>query len=81
MQVPENYEDWKKCITVVCGIPLTRPYVEQRLIALRNPADYMTQNFVTIWGEPHRQRVIGWFERARREVAGTEDAVPGGRTH
>ena len=32
---PENYDDWKECITEYCGIPLTPDYVEKRLAALR----------------------------------------------
>lgn len=64
----KTYEDWKHCITVLCGIPLSLPYVEQRLAALRNSADYGTQKFVAIWGEDHLVRVIAWFEQAEREL-------------
>ena len=67
----KSYEDWKHCITELCGIPLTGPYIEQRLAAMRNPADTMTQKFVTMWGDQHRLRVIGWFEQAQQEMAGT----------
>lgn len=65
----QSYEDWKHCITMLCGIPLTRPFVEQRLAALRNISDYTTQKFVATWGEQHRLQVVGWFERARREMS------------
>ena len=63
-----TYDDWKHCITVLCAIPLTPAYVEKRLTALRDPADYGTQRFIATWGEPHLQRVIGWFEQAKREL-------------
>jgi len=66
--VLETYDDWKHCITVDCGIPLTLAYVEQRLAALRNPAEYGTQRFIATWGEVHLARVIGWFEQAEREL-------------
>ncbi len=64
----KTYDDWKHCITALCGIPLTLPYVEQRLTALRDPADFSTQKFITTWGEDHLARVIGWFEQAEREL-------------
>ena len=63
-----TYDDWKHCITVLCGVPLTPAYVEERLTALRDPADYGTQRFISTWGEDHLQRVIGWFEQAKREL-------------
>ena len=63
-----TYDDWKHCITVLCGIPLDLAYIEQRLAALRDPADYRTQKFIAAWGEDHRARVIGWFEQAEREL-------------
>ena len=64
----KTYDDWKHCITVLCGIPLTLPYVEERLAALRNPADHGTQKLVASWGEAHLERVTGWFEQAEGEL-------------
>ena len=72
MRTLKSYEDWKHCITQLCGIPLTGPYVEQRLTALRDLANETTQKFVAMWGEPHRLCVIGWFEQAQREMGGRE---------
>ena len=68
MQSLKTYDDWKHCITMLCGIPLTLDYVEQRLAALRNPADNGTQRFIATWGEVHLARVIRWFEQAEREL-------------
>ena len=64
----ETYDDWKHCITVLCRIPLTLTNVEQRLAALRDPADNGTQKFIATWGEAHLAHVTGWFERAEREL-------------
>ncbi|MCR9092033.1 hypothetical protein [Algiphilus sp.] len=69
MEALNSYQDWKHCITELCGIPLTQAFIEQRLAALRDATDGKTRQFVEVWGEPHRQRVIGWFEQAQREVA------------
>ena len=66
----KSYEDWKHCITQMCGIPLTGPYIEQRLTDLRDSANYTTQKFVAMWGDQHRLRVIGWFEQAQQDTGG-----------
>ena len=68
MQSLKTYDEWKHCITVLCRIPLTPAYVEERLAALRDPADHRTQKFIATWGEAHLARVIGWFEQAEREL-------------
>ena len=68
VQSLETYDDWKHCITVLCRIPLTPAYVEQRLAALRDPADNGTQRFIATWGEAHLARVIDWFEQAARKL-------------
>ncbi|MEO1192420.1 MAG: hypothetical protein AAFY02_11730 [Pseudomonadota bacterium] len=72
----KTYADWKHCITVLCGIPLTPAFVEERLTALRDPSDLKTQKFVATWGEAHRLCVIGWFEQAQREMGGAEEGEP-----
>ena len=64
----ETCDDWKHCITVFCRIPLTLAHVEQRLAALRDPADDGTQKFIATWGEAHLAHAIGWFEQAEREL-------------
>ena len=65
---PETYGEWKECITVYCRIPLTLGYVEQRLAALRDPADHGTRRFTELYGEAYLVRIIGWFEQAEREL-------------
>ena len=71
----KSYEDWKHCITVLCRIPLTLPYIEERLAAMRDTSDYRTQKFVQTWGEQHRLCVIGWFEQAQEEQAGADTGL------
>ncbi|WP_333835223.1 hypothetical protein [Rubrimonas sp.] len=68
----ETYEDWKTCITVDCGIPLTRAFCVERLAELRDAEAYPTLRFVNTWGDAHRRRVIEWFERAAAELSATE---------
>ncbi|MEM9600930.1 MAG: hypothetical protein AAF926_07900 [Pseudomonadota bacterium] len=68
--VPKTYEDWERCITVDCGIPLTADYVADRIQALQDDADYHTQKFVRQWGETHRQKTLSWFQQAATKLAG-----------
>ncbi|MEO0943726.1 MAG: hypothetical protein AAFY06_02655 [Pseudomonadota bacterium] len=68
--MPTNYEEWKHCITVKCGIPLTQDYVAERLAALNNNADYQTQKFIDRWGAAHHARTVAWFQQSAKELAG-----------
>ncbi len=45
--------------------------IPDMLYALRDTANNTTQKFEAMWGEQHRLRVIGWFEHAQPEKAGT----------
>ncbi len=66
---PTSYDDWKHCITVKCGIPLTLQYVEQRIAALTNASDHHTSKFRQTWGDQYLAQTIGWFEMAKQELA------------
>lgn len=63
-----SYNDWKNCITELCGIPLTSVYIEERINQLNDRSNYHTEKFIEIWGESHLRQVIAWFEKARDEV-------------
>jgi len=66
---PRSYGEWHTCITVDCGIALTPAYVKTRLAKLRDEDAAETRRFAKLYGEAHLRSVIGWFERAAREVA------------
>lgn len=66
--IPRRYEDWRHCITQICGIPLTEPYIRERIRALNNNRDHMTTGFVQLYGEAQRQQTLAWFERALKDV-------------
>ncbi len=76
MIVPRTYEEWKNCIVVECGIPLTLDYVQARLQVLQNPTAHHTQRFVKQWGSDHLARTIAWFSKAEKELV-TQSADPG----
>ena len=66
----QDYDAWVRCITVDCGIPLTVDFIEKRLSALRDGSDAHTKRYLTVYGQDHLDRVIGWFEKALEEQDG-----------
>ena len=68
--VPQTYDDWKHCITVLCKIPLTPRYVRERIAALNYKSDLHTRRFIERWGQAHHQRTLAWFEQAATELNG-----------
>ena len=65
--LPHTYAEWRHCITVKCGLRLTRPYIEGRLEALRNNSDEHTQRFIALYGHDYHERVVNWFYKAQME--------------
>lgn len=70
MRKLETYQDWRHCIEVQCGIPLTKDYVAERIRVLSDTTCEQTDKFIKAWGEQHRQRVLKWFGRAAAELGG-----------
>ncbi len=66
--IPQSYDEWRHCITVRCGIPLTQTFVEGRIKELRDGDHRRTREFREKYGPDHLNRVIGWFETALREA-------------
>jgi hypothetical protein len=66
--IPETYAQWHHCITVECGIALTRAFADERLAVWRDPTHEETRRFERIYGAAHRERVLQWFERARAQI-------------
>lgn len=64
--IPENYEEWRHCITVDCGLELTPQFILERIAALQNDKDHHTQQFVKLYGRQHLQQVLGWFAQAQK---------------
>ncbi len=65
---PQSYDQWRRCITVDCGIDLTDGFIEARLQALGDPTDVGTAKFVELYGDAYLKQVVVWFEPARSEV-------------
>lgn len=67
LTLPATYAEWRHCITVSCGIRLTRTYAEQRLDAMRDLNDAQTRRFIELYGREHHERVVNWFYKAHME--------------
>jgi hypothetical protein len=66
---PDTYEQWRRCITVECGIPLTAAFIAQRLAVWRNAQAEETLRFRRLYRDPHWRSVVGWFEQAELELS------------
>lgn len=66
--VPRDYDGWRHCIEVDCGIALTAFWIRQRIAALRDAEDRHTRRFVELWGAEHHRQVLAWFCRALEEA-------------
>lgn len=63
--MPTNYQAWRQCITVDCGLALTSEFCAQRLAALNNPKEHHTQQLTKLYGPGHIAQLIAWFEQAK----------------
>jgi hypothetical protein len=68
MLLLQSYAQWRHCITVDCGIPLTAGFVAERLAVWRNSTCEETTRFRRRYGDDHWRAVIGWLEQAQREL-------------
>lgn len=64
--IPQSYEEWVHCITVKCGLELTPEYIEKRISALQNMADFKTKQYIDTYGNQYHQLVLSWFIQARQ---------------
>ncbi len=60
----QNYEAWRHCIEVKCGIPLTPAYVEVRIQELQDANNKHTKEFVSLYGEAYTKKILDWFSLA-----------------
>lgn len=63
-----DYASWRYCIETKCGLALTPEYVKARIAILGDPHQEESQRFASLYGEPWREQVLAWFQRAASEV-------------
>lgn len=69
MHLFQDFDEWRKAITVRCGLTLSSEYCAERIAALKNEDEPTTRNFIDTYGEPYRETVIRWFEQARQQAS------------
>lgn len=69
MPVFSDFSEWRRAITLRCGLTLSRDYCTERITALRDDTVPTTQNFIKDYGENYRALVISWFEQALNEAS------------
>lgn len=67
--IPLTYGQWRHCITVDCGIPLTTAFARERLAVWSDPAHEEVRRFERLYGPTHRERVRRWFEQALSQLS------------
>lgn len=72
-RLPKDFQEWRYCIEVLCGTPLTQKYVEQRRAELASLDSKLDRRFVELYGKDHLVRVRGWFEKVWEEKSFTRE--------
>lgn len=68
MSLFSNYDDWRRTITCVCRLELSRAYCQERQRALADEQDPATRSFLECYGLDYRDLVVSWFRRAENEA-------------
>lgn len=63
--IPQNYTEWRYCITVTCGLELTSEFIDKRITALENVSDFKTKQYIELYGSQYHQLVLSWFSKAK----------------
>ena len=66
--IPENFNEWYRCLTVTCGIKPNAAFLEDRIKALENKSDSYTAIFIKLYGMHHYENVVSWFYMARQKL-------------
>ncbi|MBK0052729.1 hypothetical protein [Stenotrophomonas sp. S39] len=67
--VPKTYQEWRHCIEIECGIPISQSFLQERIAGLANCSDHYTQQFTRLWGAAHLTQVRKWFSQAAEELS------------
>jgi hypothetical protein len=59
-----SYEEWRHCIEVKCGIPLTQTFVLKRIEELNDLDNKDTQEFIKLYGKPYKNQIVEWFTQS-----------------
>lgn len=74
VRLPQSLKEWRYCIEVLCGTPLTESFVESRIRQLTQLEDKLDRRFLELYGEEHRQQVLTWYRQVQSEGSFSEMA-------
>ena len=66
---PQNFAEWKYCITVESGIQLNASFITQRLSVWRSENLEETLRFRQRCGDNYWRSFISWFAEAGKQLA------------
>ena len=66
--IPSDYASWRYCIEVKCNLALTPDFIKARIAVFGDPQNEESQRFAKMYGDPWREQVLTWFQRAASEV-------------
>ncbi len=61
--IPQNFLEWKNCITNGCKIQLTKAFAQERLNVYENNNHPETQKFMKLYGKRHLDNIINWYKK------------------
>lgn len=61
--IPQNFQEWKKCITIDCKIELTKEFAMKRLNVYLDRNNPETQKFAKLYGQQHLNNIISWYKQ------------------
>lgn len=64
----QTYGEWRRAITGIAGLELTRGYCQERRVALADESNPTTNDFIRTYGRDYLERVEGWFLQAEKEA-------------
>ncbi len=59
-----NYQEWRECIEVKCGILLTQTFVHNRIEELNDLTNQHTAEFIKLYGEDYKNLILSWFTQS-----------------
>ena len=65
---PSDYESWRYCIEVKCGLNLTPEFIQKRITVFSDANHEESQRFADVYGDPWREQVLNWYQRAATEA-------------
>lgn len=60
---PENFQQWKICITKDCKVNLTKTFAQERLSIYTDYKHPETKRFRNLYGQQHLDNIINWFKK------------------